>query len=443
MNHTEFAERIGSGLIAPGIQNAVDMNPGTWSSPSVEFMDGLGGREAMSGVRVNSRTSLGYPAFFRGVKLIADTVAKLPLIVHQLEEDGGMPKAKDHPAYRLLKRKPNRFITSKTFRRAMTLHAQMHGNGYAFIQRDGRGNPLDLTILDPVCTFPIKWIPSDTNIPEVHYSTVVDGEMMTFLESDILHIRNLCMDGLIGIPVLDVMREAIGMGIAVRQFGSHFFGQGANISGVLMVPKTIQPNAQKNLLDYWKKTTSGMANSHKVALVSGGATFTKMSFSPDEAQFLETKRFEIIEIANIVGVPPHKLGDNSRQAYNSIEAENRSALDESYDPWLGTWEEECEAKLLTEEQQEEESHVIRFDRSKMLLPTLNERASANRVFCEIGVNTVNDVLRSEGRETIGPEGDVRYVPANWMPLGSASASSNEMLNLLRRIESHVLNEKRD
>ncbi|HWL09563.1 MAG TPA: phage portal protein [Planctomicrobium sp.] len=440
MNHNDFARQMGTGIVPP-VQDAYQVAPGTLGTPTMEVMDAFGGRNASAGVRVNSRTSLGYPAFFRGVKLIADTVAKLPLIVHHMEDDGGMPKAKDHPAYRLLKRKPNRFITSKTFRRTLTLHAQMHGNGYAFIQRDGRGNPLDLTILDPIATYPIKWIPDDTKIPEIYYVTSIDMETFTIPESDILHIRHLSLDGLIGIPILDVMREAIGMGIAVRQFGAHFFGQGANVSGILMIPQHIRPDAQKNLLQLWKNQTQGMANAHKVAIVTNGTTFQKLSFSPDEAQFLETKRFEIIEIANIVGVPPHKLGDNSRQAYNSIEAENRNALDESYDPWLGTWEDECDAKLLTEEQQEEESHVIRFDRSKMLLPTLNERASANRTYCEIGVSTINDILRSEGRETIGPMGDVRHVPVNWKELGTATATNEDVLNLLKRIESHVCTEK--
>jgi len=402
------------GRITKAIRNSYTVAARSLRDSDPELDALLGGAEVAAGVRVNTRTALGYPAFFRGVKLVSDTVAKLPLYVRQLEEDGGSPIDKTHPAYRLINRKPNDFMTASVLQRTLTLHAQMHGNGYAYITRDGRGDPIELTILDSQSTYPVKWIQKDSEKMEVWYVSTVGNEIIRIPAQDILHIRHLSLDGLIGLSVIDLMRESIGLGIAVKQFGARFFGEGANCGGVLMVPGHIKKEAQLNLLNYWDKMTSGMKRSHRVALLQDGAKFQKTTFAPEEAQFLETKRFELIEIANIIGVPPHKLGDNSRQAYNSIEAENRNALEESYDPWLCTWEEELEAKLLTEEQQDSESHVIQFDRSLMVRTTWAERAAGYRVYREMGVFSANDVCRLEGIETIGPEGDVRYVPSNWI-----------------------------
>lgn len=376
--------------------------------------DVLDGRAVSSGVTVNSRTVLGYPAFWRGVNIIANVCAKLPLYVRQVNDDGGKPIDRQHPAYPLLNRKANPFMSASTFQRTLTLHAQMHGNGYAWIDRNNRGLPVELMVLDPQQTFPVKFRPKDAMKWEVWYVTKIEGQEVRIPASDVLHIRHLSTDGLIGISVVDIMRESLGLGMAVRQFGARFFGEGANAGGVLMIPGHLKPEAQKNLLAYWSKMASGMKNSHRVALIQDGAKFERTTFAPDEAQFLETKRFEIIEISNIIGIPPHKLGDSSRAAYNSIEAENRNALEESYDPWLCTWEEECEAKLLTEEQQRSESHIVEYDRSLMVRTTWAERANGYRVYREMGVMSANDVCRAEGRETIGPDGDIRHIPANWV-----------------------------
>lgn len=413
MNHTYI---VGAGLESdqPAYLNAYTIPAQPLSAPSDELLQMLGGAEAASGVRVNTRTSLGYPAFWRGLNLIANTVAKLPLYTQKIGNDGGSLVDKDHPAYRLLRKRPNRNMTASVFKRTMTLHAQLYGNGYAAILRDNAGRPTELCILDPHATYPVKWIPkAGEEEVQVWYVTEIEGKPLRLRQEDVLHIRHLSLDGLIGISVIDIMREALGLGMAARAFGSRFFGEGANASGILMIPGHIKPEAQNNIIKRWSSMATGIAKSHKVALLQDGVKFEKLTIPPNDSQFLETRKFEIVEIANIVGVPPHKLGDSSRAAYNSIEAENRNALDESYDPWLNTWEEECDAKLLTEEQQVYETHNIEFDRSVLQLADYDKRIAGFKTLREIGVLNTNNILTELSLPTIGPEGDKRYIPSNW------------------------------
>lgn len=399
------------------IANANSLPANPLSDPDATAYFSGGGR-TLAGVHVNSRSALGYPAFFRGVSLVANVVGKLPLLVRKVQKDGGTEVDKSHPAYHLLNRIANRSLrmSASTMQRAMIIHAQTRGNGYALIQRSASGMPESLYLLDPDATSPVMYI-KDRDQPwniDLWYVTTINGSTFRFPCEDVLHFKHpMSPEGYVGLSVVDLMRQSLGLGIAVREFGARFFGEGANAGGVLMVPGKIKMEAQKNLLKHWNEMTAGMRNAHKVAVVTDGTKFQRISFSPDEAQFLETKKFDLIEMSNIIGVPPHKLGDSSRSAYNSIEAENRNALDESYDPWLCMVEEECEAKLLTETEQEDETHIIQFDRSKMIQTTWTERMNGYKAGKEAGILTTNDCLRSEGLATIGPSGDKRYVPANW------------------------------
>lgn len=416
----------------------------TIRTASEELIDILDARPSSSGVSVNRRTVLGYPAVFRGINLISNVAAKLPLFVRRIDAAGGSTVDRDHPAYALLKRnrrknsagqwEPGRMPAS-TLRKTVTAHALLHGNGYAAIMRNNRGEPTELLILDPEITFPVKVLPGsqidddtadvDAANAQIWYVTEIDGVPLKLPSEDVIHIRNLSIDGLIGLSVIDLMKEAFGLGIAAQRFGARFFGEGSNASGILMIPGHIKKEAQENVIKMWNSMAQGISKSHRVALIQDGVKYQQLTIPPEQAQFLQTRRFELIEVANILGLPPHKLGDDSKTAYNSLEAENKSALDESYDPWLCAWEDECESKLLTEDEINDETHLIKFDRSTLLQTQLKERADAYRLFREIGVYSVNDCLRREGEPTVGPEGDIRHVPANWVAIGSEATPTDD------------------
>lgn len=327
-------------------------DPDTWD-------DVLGGVEAESGIRVTPRRVLGYPPIWRGINLIASGCAKLPLVVYKRDGDDARERDRKHAAYRLLRRKPNKWVTAFHFRRTLTYHAIGHGNGYAAIFRDRNGAPEDLLILSPTATYPVQYD------GELWYVTEIGGETRRIPARHVLHIRGLSFDGLCGYSVYDVMKEALGLGMAARSYAARFFGEGSNAGGILMVPGSFKEEQVKNLLASWAKMAVGLQKSHKVAVLQDGAKFEKTTINAEESQLIPTQEHEVRMAANILNLPPHKLGDNSKSSYNSLEQENRAYLQDSLDPWLVAWESECDDKLLSDDEQENETHYCEHIRDAL------------------------------------------------------------------------------
>lgn len=329
-------------------------NPATsLADPDAWLLDAMGGGETESGVHVNRKTAIGYPPLWRGINLISGDVAKLPLNLFERSGEAGKEKAVDHPAHKLMRRKPNPWMTANVFKRTMQYHALLFGNGYAAIFRSLK-TPVELVILSPTDTFPVQ------AQGRLWYVTKAANEQRRIPAEDVLHIRGLSFDGLIGHSVLEVMAEALGLGMAAREFGSRFFGSGSNMSGVLMVPGKFKQEQIANAIASWEEMARGLKRAHKIALLQDGVKWQPTTISPEQGQFNETRQFEIREVANILGIPPHKLGDSSRTSYNSLEQENKSYLQDGLDHWLCAWEDECFDKLLTEKEKANDSHFFEY-----------------------------------------------------------------------------------
>jgi len=381
------------------------------TSPEAFDYLGLGeDSESSSGVRVNHKNALGYPAMWRGINLICDGTRKLGLHLYRKKSDGGRERFTEHAAYRLVRRKPNEFMTAGVFRQVLTFHAVLYGNGYAAIIRDGFAAPQELLILDPTTTVPV------VAGGKLWYVANIRGELVKLEAENVLHLRRLSRDGINGLDLAEVFKETLGLGLAARKFGSRFFKNGAKASGILMIPGHIKKEAQENILAKWSSMATKLTEEHKVALIQDGAKYQQLTISPEQGQFLQTRLFENREVSLILGVPPHKLGDTSRTSYNSLEQEERAWLFDGLDPWLVMWEEECADKLLTEEEKESEQFYFRFNREEALQMSFRERMEGISKGFATGLFTVNDQLRMEDRPTIGPEGDVRFRPANLVPL---------------------------
>jgi HK97 family phage portal protein len=403
-----------SGVLRVGRQSASIENPATPLSDPDDFVfESFGaGRGTDSGVKISEKKALGYSPLWRGINLIADDVMKLGLHVYRRVDGDGREKDLSHAAWRLVRRKPNAVMTAATFWNTITLHMLLHGNGYAYIVRDGKGEPLELLLLDPCGTYPVRQIVGDSI--DLYYVTAIGGEQLKIRAEDVLHLKRLSRDGLVGLSVLELMRESIGLGIAARTFGAKFFGQGANASGILMIPGHLKTAAQENVLRKWASMAEGLSKAHKVALIQDNVKFQQLTITPEQGQFLQTREFEIRVVSQILGIPPHKLGDSSRTSYNSLEQENRSYLDESLDPWLVRIEEECNDKLLTEVEKESESHFFEFNRAALLRTDARTRAEiqSRTAF----MYTVNEFRAQDNKPPIDG-GDVRYVPTNWQAAG--------------------------
>jgi HK97 family phage portal protein len=374
---------------------------------------------AKSGAKITAKTAMGYPPLWRAVNLIANSVAGLPFDVFRRQRDGGKKVDYRHPAQALLDRSASPFVNAYTFRRTMTALALLHGNSYASIDRI-EGRPVSLSIWNPAQTL-VRVMDG-----EIWYVTYFQNEPIRIAAKDMLHIRGLGPDGIVGWPVLELMAEALGVGMAAMEFGARFFGNGSNMSGLLMIPGTFSEQKIQNTIQAWNSMQTGLNQSHKIALLQEGVKFQQMQIAPDAAQFLQTREHEIrATVANITGVPPHMLGDSTRTSHNSLEAEGQSYLDYCLQPWLKTWEHECEEKLLTQQQQDNDSHLIEFNREALIQMSFDSKVNGIYRQLEAGLITHNEGRALLNMPGLGEDGDARYRPANWIEIGSPAEEMQE------------------
>lgn len=334
-----------------------------------EAFDYLGASETTSGVRVNRETALQYGPWFRGIVLIASSVGKLPL--HILKRVGeGKVRDPQHEAYRVLRRKPNPYQTAFIFRQQLTGHAVSTGNGYAYIHRDRGGRPLELWPLDPDKTTPVLADGEPWYVAELP-----SGEQRKLPGVDVLHIRGYNFDGITGYSVWDLAREDLGTSMAQRDYRGKLYSSGARPGVVLQTSQKLTKPAADELRNTWDSLHAGLNRSHRTSVLHSGVEAKVVSYNPDETKLNDSEKFSLIQIANFLGVPPHKIGSSERTAYNSLENENQSFIDDCLDPWLVLWEEETADKLLTEEQKDNDTHVVEFVREALVRGDLAARAS--------------------------------------------------------------------
>jgi HK97 family phage portal protein len=352
-----------------------------------------GGATASSGVSVNVRSGLTYSAVWRGVNLISQAIAKTPLQVFR-NVDGGKELDRTHPAYKLLKRKPSQYYTSLVFKQTLVAHALFtgRGNGYARIVRDGAGRPVELLIMDPSRTYPVRYG------GVLWYMNETDGAGLRKLRpEDVIHIKGFGYDGLVGYDIVTYMRETLGLGLAIRKFGSIFFRNGAAPNVVLERPAeapALSKEAERNVRDSFDKIHGG-DSVHRTALLQEGMKASVLGIDAQKSQLIELRQFEIREVANFLGLPPHKVGDIQSRAYASLEQENQSFNDDAVDGWFCSIEAELNEKMLSEEEKENETHVIEFNRESLV--RVNFEAKVNGL-----VNQINNglMLLDEGRNKL-------------------------------------------
>lgn len=389
-------------------------NPSTpLSAPDDWLYDALGARRSSSGVRVNPQTALTYSAWWRGCDLISGGLAKLPLRVYRWQGKARQ-RATDHPAYKPLRHKANRDTKSFDWKKVLQVHALSLGNGYSYIARDGAGRPLELLQLNPTTTYPVR-----ENGVLWYVVQPPKAELRKVPAADILHFKGLSWDGLVAYSVISKAREALGLGLAMEAYGSLFFGNGARPAVILEHPGRLSKRARANLRRTWEKIHAGLENAHRTAILEEGMRVRPFALSARDAQLLEERQMQIREIANFLGLPAHKLGDTSRAGYNSLEQENQSYLDDSLDPWLVGWEEECRDKLLTEQEKEDDEYTIEFDRRGLVRANLQARGSYYSTGLQNGWLCIDEVRGEEGLNPLPNNlGEKHYKQVNLAEIGA-------------------------
>ncbi|HEL1285421.1 phage portal protein [Streptococcus equi subsp. zooepidemicus] len=389
------------------------------SGSSYSFLMG----STTSGKRVNERTSMQMTAVYSCVRILSEAVASLPLNVYRYTDNGGKEKAIDHSLFHLLHDEPNPEMSSFIFRETLMTHLLLWGNAYAQIIRNGKGEVIALYPLMP----DRMSVDRDKN-GQLYYKYTKNNDDAPTMESgsvylspsDVLHIPGLGFDGLVGYSPIAMAKNAIGLAIAAEEYGSKFYANGAAPSGILEHPGTLKDPAR--VRDSWNATFGGSSNSNKVAVLEEGMKYTPISIAPNEAQFLETRKFQINEIARIFRVPPHMLADLEKSSFSNIEQQSLEFVKYTLDPWVIRWEQALYRALLSEE--EKKTVFFKFNVEGLLRGDYASRMNGYATARQNGWMSANDIRELENLDRIPAElgGDLYLVNGNMLPLNSAGAA---------------------
>jgi len=371
-----------------------------------------------SGKVVNERTALQATAVYASVRILAESVASLPLHIYRYREDGGTEKAITHPLYFLLHDSANPEMTSFLFRESLMCHLLLYGNAFAQIVRDGNGRVLALYPLLPdrmevgraadgglVYTY-------RRDIDESRLNP--DGGTVTLRQHQVLHIPGLGFDGLVGYSPIAMAKNAIGMSLATEEYGATFFANGANPGGVLEHPGVVKD--VKRLRESWNSMYQGSKNASRIAILEENMKFHAIGIPPEQAQFLETRKFQISEIARIFRVPNHMIGDLDRSSFNNIEQQSLEFVKYTLDPWVSRWEQSLRQALLLPS--EKTQFFIKFNVDGLLRGDYEGRMKGYATARQNGWMSANDIRELESMNRIPAEegGDLLLVNGNMRPL---------------------------
>lgn len=376
-----------------------------------------------SGKPVNERTAMQTTAVYACVRILAEAVASLPLHVYEYQDDGGKKLVHEHPLYYLLHDEPNPEMTSFVFRETLMSHLLIWGNAYAQIIRDGAGRVLGLY---PLLPDKMEVQRDDRGNIYYEYSRNSDENPM-FKEygniklkaEDVLHIPGLGFDGLIGYSPIAMAKNAVGMTLACEEYGASFFANGANPGGVLEHPGVLKDPSK--VRESWNSVYRGVNNAHKIAVLEEGMKYQQIGIPPEEAQFLETRKFQINEIARLYRIPPHMVGDLDKSSFSNIEQQSLEFVKYTLDPWVIRWEQSLQRSLLLPG--EKGKYFIKLNVDGLLRGDYQSRMNGYAVGRQNGWFSANDIREMENMNPIPDEegGNLYLVNGAMTKLADAGA----------------------
>lgn len=417
-------------------------NPQTpLSYPAEWLLDIFNGGRTDSGIRVSELTALQTTTVFACVQTIASAVGGLDLNVFERLITGdrtGKRIAYDHDLFDLLDTEPNPEMTSFTFRKTLQAHALLWGNFYAEIQRDKGNRIVAIWPRNPSRTKPRRasakvLVAGEVVQPgELFYATTEGASDVDFdpegkhdagierliSAKDMLHVPGLSLDGRLGQDVIWLSRQAVGLALATEKFGAKFFGNGARPGGVITYPGTLTQEQREALKRSWTEAQGG-ENAHRTALLDNGMTFTATAVTPNEGQFLETRKFQRVEICSVFGVPPHMIGDTDKTNRANTEQVGLEFVNFCLWPWLKSWQQELKRKLFPRVGRNSNRYFAMFDTAPLTMPDAASRMAFNNAGKQWGWLSTNDVRQREHLNPLDdPDADALWMPLNMQKLGA-------------------------
>lgn len=374
-----------------------------------------------SGKPVNETTAMQTTAVYACVRILSEAIASLPVHVYQYKDGGGKEMVIDHPLYQVLHDEPNPEMTSFVFRETLMSHLLIWGNAYAQIIRDGAGRVLGLYPL-----LPNKMDVQRDDKGEIYYVySRSSDENPNFKEygdiklqkEDVLHIPGLGFDGLIGYSPIAMAKNAVGMTLACEEYGASFFANGANPGGVLEHPGVLKDPSK--VRDSWNAVYRGTSNAHKIAVLEEGMKYQQVGIPPEEAQFLETRKFQINEIARLYRIPPHMVGDLEKSSFSNIEQQSLEFVKYTLDPWVIRWEQSLQKALLLPG--EKGKYFIKLNVDGLMRGDYQSRMNGYSIGRQNGWLSANDIREMEDMNPIPDEdgGNLYLINGNLCKLADA------------------------
>lgn len=371
-----------------------------------------------SGKSVTVQSAIQLSTVYACVRVISETIASLPLGIYETVNDGN-EKATDHPLYKLLHDEPNSEMTSFVFREVMLAHLLLYGNSYSQIIRSGKNQVIGL--------YPL--LPDHMNVDRdskgnlIYTYTTSDGKTVSIKPRDVLHIPGLGFDGVMGYSPIALEKNAIGLGIASEEYGSKFFSNGARPSGILTHPNTVKN--PKALRESWNSAYGGSSNSNRVAILEEGMKFEPIAIPNNEAQFLETRKFQVDEICRIYRVPPHLVGNLEHATFSNIEHQSIDFAVHTIRPWLVRIEQAMNRALLSE--QEKGRFFVQFNIDGLMRGDYKSRMEGYAIGRQNGWLSANDIRALENQNPIPADqgGDAYLVNGNMINISTAMKQQTE------------------
>jgi HK97 family phage portal protein len=372
-----------------------------------------------AGIRVDQETALTYSPFFAGVRVLSEDVAGLPLFLYERLKPRGKQRATSHPLYTLLHDQPNNMMSAAWLKETLMGHAITWGNGVAHVVTHPRTGVIEeIWPLRPDrLTIGVKRTGPGRFERRYKYDDDVNGIHTVLLPHEVLHISGLGFDGVQGYPVVDLAANAIGLGLATEHHGAKVFSNGAAPGGALSHPGNLSPEARRRMADDWENIHRGIDRAHRVAILEEGVSFQQVGLPNDSAQFLETRKLQVTEMARWLRLPPHKIGDLDRATFSNIEQQQLDYVTSALNVWLVRWEQAVLTQLLLPE--ERQRYYAEFLVDSLLRGDTLTRYQAYAVGRQWGWLSANDV---RDRENMNPVdgGDDYLVPLNMVPAGRSA-----------------------
>lgn len=390
-------------------------NPSTnLANPASWIVEWATGESTASGVRVSPASALQTTAVLGAVRVIAESVASLPCRVYE-RQGRGKKRADAHPLYRVLHDQANSEMESFVFREMSQAHLLLWGNAYSEIERDGAERIVGLWPLSPSGTEPVR-----VN-GRLAYRTAIGTDQIVLRPDQVLHIRGFGVEGRKGTSLIGLSRQAVGLARATEEYGARFFGNDSRPGGFLEHPGKLSKDAHARIKETWESAHQGLSQAHRIAVLEEGMKFSAVSIPPEDAQFLETRKFQVSEIARIFRVPPHMIGDLEKATFSNIEHQSIEFVIHTLRPWLVRWEQSILRQLFAE--RERSRYFAEFAVDGLLRGDAAGRYGAYAVARQNGWLSANEIRELENMNPI-EGGDVYLVPLNMVPADKQGGNDN-------------------